>query len=327
MPLFKVNISINNHMNNKMNDNNNKSNKNIIPVVIYSNAYINKSKVYEDNKGKSGVYRLVNKKNNKSYVGSSTNLSKRFSIYYSLGSLKRSKGSIAIYNALLKHGHYNFCLDILEYCEIYVLIEREQYYIDLFNPEYNICKIAGSTLGFKHSEVTKEKIIISKTGIKHEILFSENLSKARRGKKNKLGIKINATPKTTTVDTRLKISERARGVCVKVFDKNNNFINQFSSMKSAANYYGVDRSTISRIFKTGISYDNYIYKFEAKDTRVWVYNYDYKLVKILDSLKKVYLWFEIPSTTIYNYIKSGKLYNKKYYFYNIDSKNNPYFFK
>jgi hypothetical protein len=39
-------------------------------------------------------------------------------------------------------------------------------------------------------------------------------------------------------------------------------------MTSAAKFIGVDRKTISRIFETGISYDNYVYKFEVKDTRV-----------------------------------------------------------
>jgi len=38
-------------------------------------------------------------------------------------------GSSAIYSALLKYGYSNFSLDILEYCEIDALIEREQYYI------------------------------------------------------------------------------------------------------------------------------------------------------------------------------------------------------
>jgi group I intron endonuclease len=56
-----------------------------------------------------------------------------------------------IYKALLAHGFENFTLEILEYCEPSVLIEREQYYIDLLNPEYNILKIAGSRLGAKHT--------------------------------------------------------------------------------------------------------------------------------------------------------------------------------
>jgi hypothetical protein len=35
-------------------------------------------------------------------------------------------------------------------------LEREQYCIDRFNPEYNILKFEGSLRGFKHREVTKE---------------------------------------------------------------------------------------------------------------------------------------------------------------------------
>jgi group I intron endonuclease len=57
-----------------------------------------------------------------------------------------------IYKAILKHGHSNFSLEILEYCEPSKVLEREQYYIDLLKPEYNILKTAGSSLGNTHSE-------------------------------------------------------------------------------------------------------------------------------------------------------------------------------
>jgi hypothetical protein len=40
----------------------------------------------------------------------------------------------------------------LEYCNNDVLIKREQYYLDLLKPDYNILKIAYSLAGFKHSE-------------------------------------------------------------------------------------------------------------------------------------------------------------------------------
>jgi len=53
-----------------------------------------------------------------------------------------------IYSALLKHGYDNFSLDILEYCEVDILIEREQYYIDILYPKYNILKVA-SRIGSK----------------------------------------------------------------------------------------------------------------------------------------------------------------------------------
>ena len=48
-----------------------------------------------------------------------------------------------IYKALLLHGYGAFNLEILEYCNKQYIIEREQYYIDLLKPEYNIQSIAG----------------------------------------------------------------------------------------------------------------------------------------------------------------------------------------
>jgi len=46
-----------------------------------------------------------------------------------------------IYSALLKNGHGSFKLDIIEYCNKADII-REQYYLDLLKPEYNILKVA-----------------------------------------------------------------------------------------------------------------------------------------------------------------------------------------
>lgn len=37
-------------------------------------------------------------------------------------------------------------------------MEREQYFLDLLKPQYNILKTAGSLMGFQHSEETKKKL-------------------------------------------------------------------------------------------------------------------------------------------------------------------------
>jgi len=126
--------------NNKFNINN-CDNTPIIPVIRYDSLDVNKCLILEENSNKSGVYRLINKINGKSYIGSSLSLSKRFNNYYYLNSLvSQVKGSIIIYRALLKYGHENFSLDILEYCESNMLRKREQYYINVLKPEYNILK-------------------------------------------------------------------------------------------------------------------------------------------------------------------------------------------
>ena len=56
----------------------------------------------------------------------------------------------------MKYDYSNFNLEILEYCDNKSLFSREQCYLDLLKPEYNICKMAGSMLGFKHSLVRLE---------------------------------------------------------------------------------------------------------------------------------------------------------------------------
>lgn len=118
-------------------------------------------------------------------MGSSTNLSRRFRFYYSLLSIERvlKISNSHILSAILKYGYSNFKLEILEYCDSKDLLKREQYYIDLLKPEYNILKRAGSSLGFKHSEETLVKLSRSKTGKKFSEETRAKMSSAQLGEK------------------------------------------------------------------------------------------------------------------------------------------------
>lgn len=50
-------------------------------------------------------------------------------------------------------------MEILEYCNgKELLLKREQDYLDNLKPEYNIVETAGSTLGYKHTEESLEKM-------------------------------------------------------------------------------------------------------------------------------------------------------------------------
>lgn len=77
---------------------------------------------------------------------------------------------MVINKALLKYGYSNFKLEILEYCDPKELTRREQYYMDLLNPEYNVLRKANSSLGYKHTETSLVKI--------HSNLKNLNLSKS-----------------------------------------------------------------------------------------------------------------------------------------------------
>jgi group I intron endonuclease len=61
----------------------------------------------------------------------------------------------------MKYGHDNFSVLILEFVESSEnikknLLDREQYYLYLLKPALNINPIAGSSLGYQHSEETKQ---------------------------------------------------------------------------------------------------------------------------------------------------------------------------
>jgi group I intron endonuclease len=131
----------------------------IVPVVVYSNADLLKTTILKDNKQKTGIYCWTNLLNNKTYVGSSINLGNRFRDYFKISYLMSGGNkNMIISKALLKYGYSNFKLEILEYCNEDNLRNREQHYLDLLQPEYNILKIAGSSLGFKHNEESLSKL-------------------------------------------------------------------------------------------------------------------------------------------------------------------------
>jgi NUMOD1 domain len=187
-----------------------------------------------------------------------------------------------------------------------ILLEREQYYLDKINPSLNVCKTAGRPLG-----------------VKREIGFGEKMSKIKRGiKLNTSKFIINKRSKFIANDTKDKLSLRCQGISVKVFDKSKNLVKQFPSMRSAALHFNIDSSTIARIFKTSKSYDDFTYKFEFKDNRIRVYDKDHVLIHILANIKKTSLYYNIPYTTVSRYVKSGKLYKNKFYFYSVNSVSN-----
>jgi len=107
---------------------------------------------------------LKNRNNGKQYIGSAIDLLERLSFDYSFKAMQNSvkKSQSSIYNAILKHGHSNFSLTILEYCSPDKCIERENYYLSSENHEYNILPKAGSRLDSKCSDETKKNVTFLK---------------------------------------------------------------------------------------------------------------------------------------------------------------------
>ena len=221
----------------------------ITPIKHYNNALINKSKILFENKGKSGIYRWINKLNNKTYVGSGLNLSKRVGEYYSKSELTRNYRPI--HAALLKYGYENFILEILEYCEADKLVVREQYYLNNLNPEYNVLKYAYSVLGYKHSPENIAKFKLKKISQEHKDLLSlihtgKEVSKETR---NKLSLATtnyrnnNPLSHESLINIRIKTTQR-EGVSVKLLNIQTNEIFKFPTLTKVAEYLGIKRQAV-----------------------------------------------------------------------------------
>jgi group I intron endonuclease len=228
----------------------------VSPVKSYGNAGLLKDQVLKEARDKSGIYRWVNNLNGKTYVGSGVNLAKRLGSYYNDSELNRN--SRPIKDALLKYGHENFTLEILEYCPQARLIEREQFYLDLLIPEYNILKYAYSLFGFKHSQESIEKLKAKIISPEHK----EILSSIHKGKlvseetRNKLAAataryrKDNPLAPEALANIRAKTIAR-EGVSVSVLNTQTNEIKEFTNQTEAGEFVGISRQAVYNAIKRG----------------------------------------------------------------------------
>lgn len=148
----------------------------------------------------SGVYEIVNTVNGHRYIGSSVDIINRWRVHKSALGLSKHH-SPYLQRSWDKYGQDFFEFTVLECCEKEQLIDREQYFIDTLKPTYNISPTAYSCLGVKHSEETKKRISISKSGDNCSDETRIRLSISHKGK---------TSPRkgcTLSPETRQKISE------------------------------------------------------------------------------------------------------------------------
>lgn len=133
---------------------------------------------------------------------------------------------------MLKYGYSNFNLEILEYCEPSEVVSREQHYLDLLQPEYNILKNAGSTLGYKHTEETLVKFRARKPSPEHLAILRENVKF------------LNSEEQRVKARERILEINLKKGVSVKVLDQENNTTVTYDSIRKAAVAMGCQKNAI-----------------------------------------------------------------------------------
>jgi group I intron endonuclease len=176
--------------------------------------------------------------------------------------IKNNKSMIC--RSLLKYGYSSFSLEILEYCHASNRIEREQHYLDFLQPEYNILKVAGSRLGFKHSEETKrkmrakaltsewlERLKISNSSPEHKAKRLEHLNRLHaspefQAKRLEQLKRLNSSKEQLE---HLKNLTAKQSHQVSVLDTLTNERTVYSSIKEVVRAIGVTAGAISKAFK------------------------------------------------------------------------------
>jgi len=231
----------------------------ITPAVSYKNAKNNKSLIFKDNKDKAFVYRWINKLNGKEYLGSTSSAKRRLNTYYNLKTL--GEVNMPIYNAILKHGHENFIFEIIEYCQPDDTIKREQYYLDIFDFEYNVLANANSLAGYKHTAETlaKFKGRQNLTGYKHSQETIDNLREINTAKVHSEEAKeemrnawIKRKLKSGSLELALETIQsktKKKGKIVVVTNIETNISTEYESISETATVLNLTRVTLRKYIK------------------------------------------------------------------------------
>ena len=143
--------------------------------------------IIKDNKQKSGVYLVLNNINGNCYIGSAA--TNRINVRFRNHCVHQKSTSKPLYRAINKYGIENFSFHILEYFPGFVhkenlkqnhvkLLQLETKYIKQLEPVYNVLVIAGSSLGYKHTEETRLKMKMSYSQERKD--FIANLNKGKQ---------------------------------------------------------------------------------------------------------------------------------------------------
>lgn len=152
------------------------------------------------NSKETGIYQIKCNVNGFSYIGSTARAKPSthqrgfyWRIYQHRYKLTRNKHhSYLLQRDFNRYGEDAFDVKILEVCPSEQCIKREQFYLDANgvgeeNGSYNICSIAGSTLGVKLSDATKARISRSNKGkikgITRSVETRKAISDSRKGVK------------------------------------------------------------------------------------------------------------------------------------------------
>lgn len=224
------------------------------------------------------IYKIYNDINNKIYIGqTSYTLENRFSKHKTRLKEYNEKQLLTspLYNAMNKYGIEHFYIESIEECRNNQLLEKEIYWIDYYdtyNNGYNGTRGGEGVQKYDYEQIYE--ILIE-----HPELTCQQIARQF----NCCAQVVSNVAHINNIDLKQRVSNQKKGFKTKYhlsvqkivnqYDLNNNFIQQFNSIKEAARYlvtqnicksFDSARASISKVcnhpdkFKTAY---NFIWKF------------------------------------------------------------------
>lgn len=224
------------------------------PIYIFENLNLEhiRKEIQNETKGLSGIYMIINKTTKDYYIGSAA--TNRFYPRFS-NHLIYFRGSKIVKLAVKKYGLSNFAFIILDlYPNIVTkennkeLLDLEDRYLKLLLPNYNILTEAGSSFGYKHTEVNRQKMKDSFNNTRREMIG--NLNKGKKFSSDTIDkMRQKALNRPTMSDeTKKKCIVNTRPVVL--YNLNGTVYGEYSTILDAAKSINCGEKTIRRALKT-----------------------------------------------------------------------------
>jgi group I intron endonuclease len=230
--------------------------KNLNPVFIYENLSddLVKSRVLNDTRDLSGIYLILNKFTLDYYIGSASTgrLHARF-----VNHLFNFKGSKVVKNAVKKYGISSFAFIVLELFPETVtkennkrLLDLEDFYLKSLLPNYNILTEAGSSFGYKHSEITRLNMKANYSEERRMAIGSLNKGKNLSANTIELIRKaaLNRVKPVYSAEALQNMKKNSKAILV--YNMDSTVYGEFPSIVDAAKCLGCDQKTILRALQS-----------------------------------------------------------------------------
>lgn len=194
----------------------------------------------------AGIYKITSP-SGKVYIGQSIDIEKRWKIHKGL---YESHGTNKLKRSLIKYGVLKHLFEVVEKCTLNQIYEREIYWIKFYNSIKKGLNILEGGQGVRMTDDIKIKISNNK---KNHICYQnkergEKISQSLKGRNNTWGKGKEKIGKKQEKEFKERLAI-LKSKYIYQFDKKGNLIQEWDSIKNAANSTGIHRENIGCVLR------------------------------------------------------------------------------